>query len=122
MILNKLENGKYSETLIKNIKSYRICSLVECSLKTGRTHQVRVHMNSINFPLIGDKLYGKNKSSKYSKDKKNINNFLLLKNFDRHALHAHILGFEHPKSKKILKFKSNIPFDMLNLLEYIQNY
>jgi len=122
MTLNKLENGKYSETLIKNIKSYRICSLIECSLKTGRTHQVRVHMNSINFPLIGDKLYGKNKSSKYSKDKKNFNKFLFLKNFDRHALHAHILGFEHPKSKKMLKFKSNIPFDMSNLLEYIQNY
>ena len=72
MTLNKLNNGKYSETSIKIIQSFGICSLIECTLKTGRTHQVRVHMNSIHYPLIGDKLYGKNKVSSYAKDKKNF--------------------------------------------------
>ena len=65
MALNQSSNGKYSETSIKIKKSFEICSLVECTLKTGRTHQVRVHMNSINSPLIGDKLYGKNKKNRF---------------------------------------------------------
>ena len=69
-ILNKLKNGKYSETSIKIKQSFGICSLIECNLKTGRTHQIRVHMNSINYPLIGDKLYGRNKVRSYIKDKK----------------------------------------------------
>ena len=120
MILNKLDKGKYSETSIKIVKSYNICSQVECNLKTGRTHQVRVHMDSINFPLIGDKLYGKNKSNKYSKN--NFDTFHVLKSFNRHALHAYMLGFVHPKSNKLLKFKTEMPNDMLDLLKIIQNY
>ncbi len=70
MALNKTNIGKYSETFIKLKKSFVICSLIECTLKTGRTHQIRVHMNYINFPLVGDKIYGKNKIKIHSKDKK----------------------------------------------------
>jgi len=122
MVLNLTNNGKYSETFIKINKSFEICSLIECTLKTGRTHQVRVHMNYIGYPLIGDKHYGKNKTSKFSKDKKNFNKFLLLKNFPRQALHAYLIGFTHPTSKKKLEFKSELPEDMLKLLEYIFKY
>ena len=116
------KTGKYSETLVKLKKSFGIFSLIECTLKTGRTHQVRVHMNSINSPIVGDKLYGKNKQKIYSKDKKNINKFLLLKNFQRQALHAYMISFMHPKSKKTLKFETNLPDDMLKLLDFISKY
>jgi len=122
MTLNKLNNGKYSETSIKIIQSFGICSLIECTLKTGRTHQVRVHMNSIHYPLIGDKLYGKNKVSSYAKDKKNFNKFFPLKNFHRQALHAYAIGFIHPALKKILEFKSELPEDMLKLLEFLSKH
>ena len=154
MILSNFNNGKYSETSIKIKKAFNICSLIECSLKTGRTHQVRVHMNSIQHPLIGDKIYNSNKVSKYAKGNKNINKFqilknfqlvgdklygkknikkygkykenfnifLTLKNFSRQALHAYSIGFNHPISKKRLEFKSKIPDDMLNLLDYISKY
>ena len=119
MAFNKNGKGKYSETLIKLKKNYDICSLIECTLKTGRTHQVRVHMNSIHYPLIGDKLYGKNKISSYVKDKKNFNKFFPLINFHRHALHAYMIGFIHPSLKKKLEFKSEPPDDMLKLLEFL---
>ena len=122
MSLNILNNGKYSETSIKIKQSFGVCSLIECTLKTGRTHQVRVHLNSIHYPLIGDKLYGKNKVSSSLKDKKNFNKILALKNFHRHALHAYTLGFIHPTLKKMLKFKSEIPDDMLKLLKFLSRY
>tara|TARA_B100001123_G_scaffold402476_1_gene490102 strand:- start:1621 stop:2592 length:972 start_codon:yes stop_codon:yes gene_type:complete len=122
MSLNKLNIGKFSETFIKIKKSFEICSLIECILNTGRTHQVRVHLTSINHPLIGDKLYGKNKVNSFGKDRKNFNRFLLLKNFQRQALHAHTLGFIHPTTKKKLIFESKMPHDMLKLLEFITKY
>ena len=122
MTLTKTNNGKYSETSIKLKKSFGICSLIECTLKTGRTHQIRAHMNHINYPLIGDKLYGKNKINRYGKDKKNTKKLLFLKQFHRQALHSYLINFTHPMSKKILQFKSEFPKDMLKLLEFISKY
>ena len=122
MAFNKIGKGKYSETKIRVIKHYSLCSLIECSLKTGRTHQVRVHMNHINSPIIGDKLYGKSIANRYGKDKKNFNKFLILKNFNRQALHAFSINFVHPTTKKNLKFKTDLPKDMLKLLEFVIKY
>ena len=122
MSLNKNEKGKYSKTNIKLISSYEIASLVECSLETGRTHQVRLHMTSINSPLVGDKVYGKSKINQFGKDKDTFNKFLILKNFSRHALHAYHLGFNHPKSKKYIEFSNEIPTDMQNLINLIIKY
>ena len=122
MSLNKNEKGKYSKTNIKLISSYKIASLVECSLETGRTHQVRLHMTSINSPLIGDKVYGKSKINQFGKNKDTFNKFLILKNFSRHALHAYHLGFNHPKSKKYIEFSNEIPTDMQNLINLIIKY
>ena len=115
-------SGKYSETSINSKKNFDICSLIECSLKTGRTHQIRVHMNHIKAPIIGDKIYGTNKANKYSKNNMHYNRFLLLKNFERQALHAHILGFIHPTTKKYIEFKSKLPEDMSNLLDFLVKY
>ncbi len=122
MILNNKENGKFSKTEIKLIKSFKNSSLVECFLHTGRTHQIRLHLTSINSPIVGDEIYGKNKISKYGLDKKNFNKFLILKNFSRQALHATHLGFFHPTLKKNMKFNTKLPNDMRNLLDLLLKY
>lgn len=122
MSLNNKQNGKFSKTEIKLIKSFENSSLIECSLHTGRTHQIRLHLTSINSPIVGDEIYGKNKTSKYGLDKKNFNKFLILKNFQRQALHAVHLGFFHPTLKKEMQFNSKLPEDMKNLLDLLLKY
>ena len=122
MSFNKQEKGKFSKTEIKLINSFQNSSLIECKLHTGRTHQIRLHLNSINYPVVGDEIYGKNKISKYGLDKKNFNKFLILKNFPRQALHATHLGFFHPTLKKNIKFNVKLPEDMNNLLDFLIKY
>ena len=122
MSLNNCKKGKYSNTKIKLIQSYEIASLIECKLQTGRTHQVRVHMTSINSPLIGDKIYGKSKINQFGKDKETFNKFLILKKFSRHALHACHLGFLHPRTSAYIEFNNKIPVDIQNLLALIVKY
>ena len=94
----------------KNLKNY--FSEVECKILTGRTHQIRVHMQSINCPLIGDQLYSKNRNISQAFSG-NIRSFL--KDFRRQALHAQQLSFIHPKSKVMKSFFIEMPSDMLNL-------
>ena len=122
MSLNKNSKGKYSKTTIKLKKSYVISSLVECILQTGRTHQVRLHMTSINCPIVGDNVYGKNKINQFSKNKENYNKFLILKNFERQALHAYNLGFNHPKLNKYIEFNSELPSDMEKMIDLLVKY
>ena len=105
--------GKYAITnyrVTKNFKNY--FSEIECKILTGRTHQIRVHMQSINCPLIGDQLYSKNRNISQSFSG-NIRRFL--KDFRRQALHAQHLSFMHPKNKKMKSFFTEMPSDMINL-------
>jgi len=93
-------------------------SFVECKLETGRTHQIRVHMSYKGNNILGDKKYKKN-----FKKFKNIDNELeksILK-LDRQFLHAKVIGFEHPISKKHMKFSSNLPKDLENILKKLRN-
>ena len=122
MSLNNQKKGKFSKTGIKLIKSFQNSSLIDCTLHTGRTHQIRLHLSSINTPIVGDEIYGKNKISKYGLDKKTFNKFLILKNFPRQALHADHLGFYHPTLKKNMEFYSKLPEDMENLLDLLLKY
>jgi len=122
MNLNKNGKGKYSKTEIILKKNYEIASLVECILFTGRTHQVRLHLTSINSPLVGDQTYGKSKVNQFGKNKDTFNKFMILKNFGRHALHAMHLGFIHPKQNKKMEFNSKLPEDITNLLDLLVKY
>ncbi len=90
-------------------------SLIRCVLETGRTHQIRVHLTHIGHPLMGDKTYGQSFKS-------SLNNLSdeardAVKALNRQALHAAVLGFEHPRSGKKLHFESQIPPDMMQLLK-----
>ena len=122
MSLNNKGFGKYSKTDIKLEKTFGIASLVDCHLHTGRTHQIRLHLTSKNSPIIGDKIYGKSKINQFGKDKNTFNKFMILKNFERQALHAYHLGFDHPTSKKRMDFDIEIPEDFKNLIELLFKY
>ncbi|MDG1859718.1 MAG: RluA family pseudouridine synthase, partial [Emcibacteraceae bacterium] len=84
-------------------------SLVECRLETGRTHQVRVHMSYLGYPLVGDPLYSRrNNPQKNFTDKAKD----ALSQFNRQALHAYLIGFTHPVTKEPLTFETELPNDM----------
>ncbi len=122
MSLNQKGEGKYSKTDIILKQSYKNSSLIECTLHTGRTHQIRLHLTSISAPIVGDEIYGKNKISKFGLEKNTFNKFLILKNFSRQALHATHLGFYHPTHKKNIEFNSKLPNDMQNLIDLLLKY
>ena len=107
----------YKTLKVFNIKDIPKISLIECELETGRTHQIRVHMQYKKASLLGDKQYGK-KNIKFKKINKDFENKLLI--LRGQALHAKSLGFNHPVKNKFIIFDSKLPNDfnkLLNLLE-----
>jgi 23S rRNA pseudouridine1911/1915/1917 synthase len=97
-------DGKSARTTYRSIATWSepVVSLLECTLDTGRTHQIRVHLEAINHPVVGDPRYGAARGSL---------------GIDRPALHAADLGFEHPRSGEWLEFSSPIPADMRRLID-----
>ena len=92
-------------------------SLIECRLETGRTHQIRVHMNFKGNPILGDKAYGKSKK-KFKKINKNIEK--KINNFNRQALHAKSLGFIHPRTGDEVFFEAKRPKDLDVLIKSLK--
>ena len=90
-------------------------SLLECRLGTGRTHQIRVHMTYLGHPLIGDQTYGRNTNARLKRLSAKKAETIQL--FSRQALHAQLLGFVHPTRHVPLRFKSALPYDMIELIE-----
>ncbi len=114
-------NGKRAVTHWKVLKVFsNLVSLLSCKLETGRTHQIRVHMNSIGHSLIGDKIY-----SGLPKKNKKIDSFekeiiSKCRYFARQALHSNSLSFQHPISKELMHFNVDLPDDMKNLINSIK--
>ncbi len=116
--------GKKAVTNYKTIKTFSSkeipkISLVECILETGRTHQIRVHLEYKGNPLVGDKKYGKKKTN-FKKINKKFNE--MLSSFSRQALHAKSLGFIHPTKKKFVNFDSRLPNDFKKMLDFLDNF
>jgi len=117
------EDGKHAITHYKSLKSMYYVSLVQCNLETGRTHQIRTHMKYIGHPIFNDATYGGDKVLKgttFTKYKQFVDN--CFKIIPRQALHAKSLGFIHPTIKKFMQFDSEIPEDMMQVIEKWEKY
>ncbi len=101
--------GKHAVTHYKVLEMMADCALVECRLETGRTHQVRVHLASIGHALVGDPLYGSANAR--------LRPILKDLGFRRQALHAAVLGFIHPVTGDRVRFESDLPKDMKELID-----
>ena len=116
------EKGKIAITNYKTLKVFQNSnlpriSLIECQLETGRTHQIRVHMNFKGNPILGDRSYGRTKK-KFKKIEPSLEK--KINNFNRQALHAKSLGFIHPKTKKEVFFEATRPNDFETLIKKLK--
>ncbi|MCM3767994.1 RluA family pseudouridine synthase [Neobacillus niacini] len=100
-----VDNGKQAVTHFRVLERFKDFTFVECQLETGRTHQIRVHMKYIGYPLAGDPKYG---------PKKTID-------FNGQVLHAGVLGFTHPRTAEYLEFEAPLPSDYEQLLKQLRN-
>jgi 23S rRNA pseudouridine1911/1915/1917 synthase len=114
------EEGKLAITNYEVMTEFEYLSLIKLNLKTGRTHQIRVHLASKGHPVFGDEMYGgrvPHSVNVTNNIKAQINN--LLEIMPRQALHAKVLGFIHPRTKEKLRFESELPSDMKRLINEI---
>jgi 23S rRNA pseudouridine1911/1915/1917 synthase len=100
-----VDHGKHAVTHFHVIERFKDFTYVECQLETGRTHQIRVHMKYIGFPLVGDPKYGPRKTL----------------DINGQALHAGLLGFIHPRTNEYLEFEAPLPAEFEELLENLRN-
>ncbi len=117
------DQGKLAITHYKVLEALYYVSLVECRLETGRTHQIRVHMEHVGNPLFNDDRYSGDrvvKGTMYSKYKQFVDN--CFKMMPRHALHAKELGFIHPTTGKEMLFTSELPDDFQSVLDKWRKY
>jgi 23S rRNA pseudouridine1911/1915/1917 synthase len=117
------EHGKEATTHYKVVERFNYVTLIECRLETGRTHQIRVHMQHIGHSLFNDDTYGGDRIVKgtiFTKYKQFVENCFAI--CPRHALHAQTLGFTHPRTRKRMIFNSEVPDDIEAVLEKWRRY
>jgi 23S rRNA pseudouridine1911/1915/1917 synthase len=111
--------GKEAVTRYRVLKVFgNAAALVECRLATGRTHQIRVHMSEKGHPLIGDPVYGGGATRRRRAESSSAR--AVAASFPRQALHAYLLGFDHPATGAHLRFESVMPNDMQQLLHLLE--
>lgn len=108
----RVRRGKEAVTRWKVLERFGIATLIEVRLGTGRTHQIRVHLSSIGYPVLGDKTYGRKTEIEIRKKKIAI---------ARQMLHAELLGFKHPATGEYLEFSSPLPDDMREIISILHN-
>jgi 23S rRNA pseudouridine1911/1915/1917 synthase len=114
------DSGKSAATEYEVLEEFEYLSLVKLKLRTGRTHQIRVHLHHIGHPVFGDPTYGGRRiawGGTEKKKKEEVQQFLKIIN--RQALHAKTLGFLHPATKETLHFDSNLPADFQEVLNFL---
>jgi 23S rRNA pseudouridine1911/1915/1917 synthase len=117
--------GKSARTRYRVIETFGaaqrpFASLVECRLETGRTHQIRVHLTHLGHPLIGDPSYGRARQAPRPKTEAEEKAFTAAGEFPRQALHAFVLGFQHPSIHKTMRFESPWPADFAALVNALR--
>jgi len=116
------DEGKTALTYYEMLEEFEFASLLKLNLKTGRTHQIRVHLSATGHPIFGDPTYGGRNiifGANLPKMKSRIEN--LLDMMPRQALHAKTLGFIHPHTEKLVRFDSELPEDMKIFLQKLRN-
>lgn len=117
------EIGKPAVTHYKVLERFSYVTLISCQLETGRTHQIRVHLKHIGHTLFNDERYGGHlilKGTTFTKYKQFIDN--CFKTLPRQALHAKTLGFVHPTTGEMMRFDTDLPQDMQEVIEKWRNY
>ncbi|TAA68736.1 RluA family pseudouridine synthase [Planococcus salinarum] len=102
--MSVVDRGKHAVTHFRVLERFGDFTLVECRLETGRTHQIRVHMKYIGFPLVGDPKYGPKKTM----------------DIGGQALHAEVIGFDHPKTGEYMEYSAEMPEEFSELLESLR--
>lgn len=111
----RTRKGRRAVTHYRVMKRFDRLTLLELTLETGRTHQIRVHLSAIHHPVVGDPVYGKGAPPGLSPAIAS-----LLKNLKRQALHAQTLGIIHPETKEYMEFSTPMPDDMQNIINALE--
>ena len=113
------ERGRAALTRYRVLRTFKdAAALVECRLATGRTHQIRVHMSALGHPLIGDRTYGGGGAGRLRGAPPAVRAAVAA--FPRQALHANVIGFNHPATGEQLRFESALPQDMQELIRSLE--
>lgn len=112
-------DGKDAKTYVKLNEKINNYSVLDISIETGRTHQIRVHLSSKKLPIIGDRVYDPSRSIAKESSPELVH---IIRSFPRQALHASFLSFESPQTKKQISFEAPIPEDIGNLISDIKKH
>jgi 23S rRNA pseudouridine1911/1915/1917 synthase len=116
----KSRRGKEALTRWSVVESYGPVTLLDVEIETGRTHQIRVHLNAVGHPVVGDSLYGNSKKQIKALKDTSLRN--ILNDVARQALHASRIGFRHPDTGKYMEFSSPLPADIAPVCEKLRKY